>query len=234
MRRPDTWRTRCPRPSGAEHIRSAIEAEVDTWLAENPGLASADSSPELMRDLGAALEGSGIADRVQTRLGLRQHSKPGICANTIDYFNGATCDPDKDISVWLREGAPLGIDKPITSRGIFPPCHAAPEEYCPDPRLEGSQGWSYYASATAAPSECQAILDKMVSAQWACEYKDWDSLRSALGSSEITVNKLGLISKLRPDGTMKRRIIWDMSEWLQPEDQVPRAHRPPEAQRPDR
>ena len=50
----------------------------------------------------------------------------------------------------------------------------------------------------------------MVSQGWALEYSSWQSLTQGLESDEITLNKLALISKVKPDGSVKHRLVWDL------------------------
>ena len=44
----------------------------------------------------------------------------GIIPGFIEAYNTLTGDPDCDLPPWLVTGAPLGILRPITSRGVFP------------------------------------------------------------------------------------------------------------------
>ena len=54
------------------------------------------------------------------KLGAKLRTEKGIRPSAIEWFNTVTGDPDIDLPVWLRDGAPMGIAKPITTRGIFP------------------------------------------------------------------------------------------------------------------
>ena len=57
---------------------------------------------------------------------------------------------------------------------------------------------------------CQEILDKMVSSGWAKAYGTYREAATAAGCKNIVINKIGLVSKVRVDGTWKYRIVWDM------------------------
>eukprot|EP00969_Alexandrium_andersonii_P046590 2044077-Alexandrium_andersonii.AAC.1 len=46
---------------------------------------------------------------------------PGLIPEFFDAFALDVGDPDADLSVWIRTGAPLGVLRPVTSRGVLPP-----------------------------------------------------------------------------------------------------------------
>eukprot|EP00971_Amphidinium_carterae_P293856 5834155-Amphidinium_carterae.1 len=52
----------------------------------------------------------------------------------------------------------------------------------------------------------------MVSRGWAVEYRSFDELAAQHGGLQhgVPLNKLGLISKERPDSSVKHRLIWDL------------------------
>ena len=50
----------------------------------------------------------------------------------------------------------------------------------------------------------------MVSKGWAQSHSSWSSLTCTLQTDDITLNKLALISKIKPDGSMKHRLVWDL------------------------
>eukprot|EP00969_Alexandrium_andersonii_P030259 1319817-Alexandrium_andersonii.AAC.1 len=50
----------------------------------------------------------------------------------------------------------------------------------------------------------------MVRHGWAVAFPSSEALSRALGTSEFPINRLALITKARPDGTLKHRLIWDL------------------------
>eukprot|EP00974_Lingulodinium_polyedra_P103221 9993218-Lingulodinium_polyedra.AAC.1 len=50
----------------------------------------------------------------------------------------------------------------------------------------------------------------MVGKGWARRRSSFEELALAVGSRAVTLNKLGLVSKMKADGAMKRRLIWDL------------------------
>eukprot|EP00969_Alexandrium_andersonii_P057532 2535165-Alexandrium_andersonii.AAC.1 len=61
--------------------------------------------------------------RVEALLALGQPA-PSVSAGLIPAFFDAFAlvagDPDADLALWIRSGAPLGVLRPVTSRGVFP------------------------------------------------------------------------------------------------------------------
>ena len=56
---------------------------------------------------------------------------PGLRPEVFKAYRRITSDPDSQLATWLETGAPLGIEEPIASSGIFPPVteSSAPEGY---------------------------------------------------------------------------------------------------------
>ena len=46
--------------------------------------------------------------------------------------------------------------------------------------------------------------------QWAVRCPSWEHLLEELGVREAPISRLGLITKERPDGSLKHRLIWDL------------------------
>ena len=44
----------------------------------------------------------------------------GLQPSIFDAYRRLSGDPDEHLAIWLREGAPLGINRPVLSAGIFP------------------------------------------------------------------------------------------------------------------
>ena len=139
-------------------------------------------------------------------------SSPGLSADLFRAFNNAAGDPDVDLPSWLRSGAPIGIILSITPCGVFlpsiepgPSTLAQAESLCVDPF-----GWTNYRSAEDDPHTCRRLIERMVSQQMATEFPSWESLIHPVGSPDVVLNRIGLISKQRTNLTWKQRIIWDL------------------------
>ena len=57
---------------------------------------------------------------VRAALGSSTKSARGLQADIIDAYVRHSADPDGDLATWLTEGAPMGIQMPVTSRGSSP------------------------------------------------------------------------------------------------------------------
>lgn len=47
--------------------------------------------------------------------------KPNLDYEMISAWTSKTNDPDDEVARWVKEGTPLGINKQIRTRGVFPP-----------------------------------------------------------------------------------------------------------------
>ena len=136
---------------------------------------------------------------------------PGICPQVISTYLEMSGDPDICLPAWLVEGAPLGINRPISRTGVFPPVPDRSVDAGYLSRLVlGPSGWVNYRSAESEPDLTLSLLDSMVTHHWAESYDSWAQAEKALGTSKIVLNKLALISKARADGTLKHRLVWDL------------------------
>eukprot|EP00969_Alexandrium_andersonii_P358329 15450784-Alexandrium_andersonii.AAC.1 len=61
--------------------------------------------------------------RVEALLALGQSApsvSAGLAPEFFDAFALVAGDPDTDLALWIRSGPPLGVLRPVTSRGVFP------------------------------------------------------------------------------------------------------------------
>ena len=87
----------------------------------------------------------------------------GLQPSIFDAYRSLTGDPDEHLATWLREGAPLGINRPVLSSGVFP---TVPDEPVSSDYVTGLArslaGWENYRSAdedapTATSSPSSAL-----------------------------------------------------------------------------
>jgi hypothetical protein len=121
-------------------------------------------------------------------------------------------DPEIHVSDWIRRGAPLGIESPIPTVGIFPPAEANNMDFPGQQELEDaaaqmSKGClTNYSSVQDNVEEAKVELDRYRKAGFMVDVK------KATVESEVkhgTISRLGLIIKQKPEG-VKRRIILDL------------------------
>ena len=120
-------------------------------------------------------------------------------------------DPDAHLATWLRQGAPLGVLHPVEPAGIFPPAPgptATPEQLAA--LVSDLRDWSNYRSAEEDPEVALGLLRRMVERGWASAYSSLEAVHEALGSQDLVCNRLALITKVKPDGSLKHRLVWDL------------------------
>ena len=101
----------------------------------------------------------------------------------------------------------MGVTHPVVPTGVFPVVPETPvEEDAVGSIASDPTGWSNYRSAEEDPANTQAILQKMVDNRWAHRCESWEEVTLFVGSTDVTLNKMALISKERPDGSVKHQI----------------------------
>eukprot|EP00969_Alexandrium_andersonii_P169242 7481769-Alexandrium_andersonii.AAC.1 len=67
--------------------------------------------------------------RMKALLALRRPAPSagsGLILAFCEAFSEIAGDPDVDFAPWIRTGAPLGVLRPVTSRGCFPQSRKGP------------------------------------------------------------------------------------------------------------
>ena len=126
--------------------------------------------------------------------------------STFDAYRKLTGDPDEHLATWLREGAPLAINRPVLSAGVFPfvPDEPVSSEYVTG-LARSPTGWENYQSADEDTPTATSLLERMVDQDWAESYSQWDDVTRAFGEG-VVLNKLALLSKTKSDGSVKHRL----------------------------
>ena len=155
-----------------------------------------------------------VRKAVAQALGLPPRSLPSGAGLQPDILEAAcrlSGDPDGILADWLRYGAPLGVELPVTHSGVFPVDQAETRDD-PDslPFTPADTQWENYRSADQDAEISKDILDKMVDKGWSFRYSSLEEAAHALGVEGLVLNKLGLISKIKADGTLKHRLVWDL------------------------
>ena len=153
-----------------------------------------------------------VREQVAQALGWSVPQPGRILAKWVEAYCEATGDPDVHLAGWLSQGAPLGVLNPVVPSGVFPPVVERPSSPAEVAAVASDPaGWTNYRSATDDPKIARKLLKKMTDNKWADAVGSWESVEQLVGG-RATLNKLGLVSKLRPDGTWKHRLIWDLRE----------------------
>ncbi len=128
-------------------------------------------------------------------------------ADLWDGWHKTTNDPENCIGMWAREGAPLGMEVPIPTCGIYPTVEVDETDYEDLPELENIQAKRNYASMYEMQEEATVEINRYVEKGFAV-VKPVEWAQSVFGTG--TVSKLACIHKVRDDGTSKTRIIVDL------------------------
>ena len=130
----------------------------------------------------------------------------------VDGWLKEAGDPEVSLGTWIREGAPLGMAKPIPCHGIFPDARGD------DVIDEDSQAWladavgecmTNYSSITLFKEDAEIELGRLVNEKYGVELKEEDAL-TQFPEARGCVSKLAIIVKEKVDGTVKRRVIVDL------------------------
>ncbi len=119
-------------------------------------------------------------------------------------------DPGAGVTDWLRRGAAAGIEEdPSHVDGIFP--KAAPEaDRAPPDVPEPEDGYVRTLPGDRdAEEHLSRELAEFEAAGWLRRHSDRHDLEACVGSG-ATVSKFVVVSKRRPDGTTKYRLILDL------------------------
>ena len=123
----------------------------------------------------------------------------------------ASGDPESEVPKWLVQGAPLGIELPILSCGIFPPADekkggTEAGEAITDGELE-KKGFKNYLSVETNKEDAEIELKRYENLGF---LQRWPKERALQEFQGGTISRLGLVVKLKPDNTKKLRIVIDL------------------------
>ena len=176
---------------------------------------------EIINALRAGHEVTGFSDTIISKFrsewfaALEARETPrckGPDPGFMETWGRAVQDEDSAIilPMWLRRGAPLGILEPIDMAGIFP--SVEPSDPIRDPSTLHTElaGWANYSSAEDEPTVVKGLLDDQEAKGHCRFFSGYNDLLKFLDVDEVVLSKLGLISKLKPDGKTKHRLIWDL------------------------
>ena len=122
-------------------------------------------------------------------------------------------DPDDVVADWLRDGAPLGIECPIVAKGVFPPSDEAEEgddvrtQVVADAVLGRPDTLKNYKSVEDDLEEANVELDRYANLGYMKRIPREEAEQLYEGG---TVSRLGLVLKVKDDGSKKRRIVIDL------------------------
>ena len=172
--------------------RQCLEAIGSDDSAKTPNLEHID---EIRRELEALLD-----------LDRQKPLERGLEYGMLGSWGRIAGDPDADfIEGWLRDGSPAGITDHVEDPGIFPQ---------DDVRQGDDEGQSYfhdpaghenYKSVEGDPMAVPEI-QRLIDTGYVKVFDDLEACQEWLGGPPLT-SKLAMVTKTRPDGAIKRRLI---------------------------
>ena len=184
-----------------------------TKVAEMYGTPECEFDEEFVKKWKERLKktvGARGAPNVKVK-GKREYMSP-LDPELVEAWVNKGNDPEKCVARWVREGAPLGISKPIPTCGIFPEAHAEDinhqgEHELLDAEAQLARGDLHnYVSVTADVENAKVELQRYEKEGYVKSITK-DEVQKEMGDG--TISRLGLIIKEKPEG-IKRRIIIDL------------------------
>ena len=123
----------------------------------------------------------------------------------LEGWAAASGDPDTPLLKWLRYGAPAGIDEHPEAVGVFPMASEPPSREFPLTSFD--EGFANYISMEDSPHG-EAVLADLVRKKYIKIFNTLKEAQEHVGSEDLTMNKLALITTER-EGTLKHRLILD-------------------------
>ena len=136
----------------------------------------------------------------------------GLCAAILRAYAKASDDPDSILADWLEEGAPIGITNPVENTGIFPRVDDKTRPFSVHDLVSNPDGWTNHPTAEAEPERILDMLGDSRNKGHGRIFDSWQELCEALHTDQITLNRFGLITKVKHNGKTKYRIIWDLKD----------------------
>ena len=130
----------------------------------------------------------------------------------VDAVGHAVKDPDIYISTWLRDGAPMGLNRRIDASGLLPLVEEAPlltvEALDRLPRsAKNHPSFTELHGLERPPGVDQ--IQSQVDAGFAAIYESQEEAERHLGGLTHPT-PLGTVTKVKPDGSLKHRVIQDL------------------------
>ena len=132
-------------------------------------------------------------------------AEKGVQRSIITAIADRSEDPDVDVLVWLRGRTPLGIELPITPRGIFPLSENVVGAEA------GLHPWMEIQGNYASYGDYKTEADAIIKSELEMGRLDWASSLSELTSrhGEITRSRIAVVAKQK-QGKTKVRLVHDL------------------------
>ena len=181
-----------------------------TAVAVNYGTSEAEFSEQHLRNWKAELKRlTGAKSNPAVVLKDNKGYKSPLDPNILEGWIHRTSDPEKQVVEWIRDGAPLGIERPIHTSGIFPPSGEVPEGLVEsDSVAQLSMGpIANYSSVSQNWEHAEEELSRLEKMGYMFR-ESKEEIERSYGHG--TISKLGLILKQKEDGSLKKRLVIDL------------------------
>ena len=129
----------------------------------------------------------------------------------IGAYGRMTNAPDTHLADWLGSGAPLGLNQPIPTAGVFPAVEV------PDPEDDfenvasqiDAESFRNYKSFDDDPAATKKEIDRMHAGGYLHFFDSVEELTEYVGGPPL-LNKIAFLVKTRRDGKVKVRVITDL------------------------
>ncbi len=179
-------------------------------IAETYGTKDCKANETLVKEWNSELRGIlELTEAPSVILKAKDEYKTPIDTELLEKWVDRSGDPETAVSRWLVEGAPLGIELPIETCGIFPSMDEQEKIYVStwdsDAALE--KDVKNYVSFEEAITDAKIEIDRYQDLRF-LKKLDREANKEMLKGG--TVSKLGLIVKVKESGETKRRVIIDL------------------------
>ena len=142
----------------------------------------------------------------------RRHQTSPWRYNLVSRIQSLSGDKDVSIQSWLKDGPPMGIRQHISSGcGSFPalesPASISPKDVLAQEERPNHKSLQDLAGEKTPPGH--RVIEEHMNRGFGLLFADRASAERFL-ESEFATAPLGTVSKLKPDGSWKRRVILDL------------------------
>ena len=179
-------------------------------MAANYGTGSCYLDDRTLDRWGAELRKAvGARGKMRAQLKSKWAYTSPIQGDIVSAWTAKAADADVEVSKWIEEGTPLGINLNIKGRGIFPPSDKESEqESLVDAAMQMARGSLVnYASVRGNVEDTKVEVERLEKLGF---LKRLDEKTVMEEFSQGTISRLAIIVKERPDKSKKRRLIIDL------------------------
>ena len=157
---------------------------------------------------------AAAASALSSLVGVEQETPSPIRVTLLEKLLERSQDPEKDVTQWLREGFPLGIEKELGINNVFPATEWDTKAVELSRQFPLLTDWSEvdqaenYKSFQEAGQAALEELERVAEAGYATRCNSWAEVLQSAGEG-ASLTRLGCIQKPKPGGGVKTRLVVD-------------------------